>query len=322
MGSVVDAALSPAESLFASIVSIRNRGYDRGWLPGDRASIPVVSVGNLSVGGVGKTPFTAWTARRLVDLGLAPAIVLRGYGGDEVLVHRHLNPDVPVVVARRRVEAVEQAAGSGRNVAILDDGFQHRALWRDLDVVLVSAESWSDRRRLLPRGPWRESITALRRADVVVVTRKAEPPERALEVAGLLRGEAPDAVLATCFLAPTGLTPLHGAAAAALETDWLRGRAVLAATSLGDPHAFLRQLELMGAEVELMAFPDHHEFERDDAAAVLARAAGRPVVVTRKEAVKIRDVFPPSGAFVLDQRVEMEMGERALLERLHAAVTR
>ncbi|MBW3631289.1 MAG: tetraacyldisaccharide 4'-kinase, partial [Gemmatimonadetes bacterium] len=170
LGSMLRAATWPAEALFGSVTGARNAGYARGWLRTTQAPIPVVSIGNLTVGGVGKTPFAAWLAGEVARWGRCPAIVLRGYGSDEVQVHAELNPDVPVFVAPRRAIGVAEAARAGRDVAILDDAFQHRALSRDLDVVLVSSESWTDRRRLLPRGPWRESITALRRAGVVVVT--------------------------------------------------------------------------------------------------------------------------------------------------------
>lgn len=317
-GAALDVALWPAERLFSTAADLRNRAYDRGWLSSERAPVPVVSIGNLSVGGVGKTPFAAWAAERFASWGWSPAIVLRGYGEDEVLVHRELNPGVPVFAATRRAVAVARAADAGCGVAILDDGFQHRALDRDLDVVLLSAEAWRASRRLLPRGPWRESFSALGRADVVVVTRKSEPAEQSLEIAGELRGLARGTVIATCHLAPTGLAPLHPGASASAAVE---GGSVLAVASLGDPRAFASQLEMMGAHVELMAFPDHHPFEHADAQAMRARAGDRPIVMTRKEAVKLRPLLPESvAALVLGQRVVLETGEEALLEALRAAV--
>src|SRR5690606_37512688 len=173
VGRGASAALWPAEQLFRGIVAARNRAFDSGLLRSERAPIPVISVGNLGVGGAGKTPFAAWVAGRLHEYGRRPAIVLRGYGADEILVHRELNPDVPVHAARARIEGVREAAARGSDVVILDDGFQHRAIQRDLDVVLLTADGWTGEVRLLPRGPWREDLGALRRADLVVVTRKA-----------------------------------------------------------------------------------------------------------------------------------------------------
>jgi tetraacyldisaccharide 4'-kinase len=322
LGSVADVALAPAEALFASLSATRNAAYERGWLPRHRAQIPVISIGNLTVGGVGKTPFSAWAARQLADWGLSPAIALRGYGSDEALVHAELNPDVPVYAGRRRAEGVARAVEAGRDVVILDDGFQHRAMHRDLDIVLVAAEGWSGRRRLLPRGPWRESITALARASVVVVTRKWASAERSLEIAGELRAASPGLEVATCHMAQSGVVPLHEPESGH-PLDWMRGRAALAVASLADPEAFARQLELTGADVELMAFPDHHDFDAADARAILERAGGRAIVMTRKEAVKLRRLLPGDvPALVAEQRVELESEADAVLGSLRRAVGR
>ena len=157
VGAVLRTILAPAEAGYAAVVAARNGAYDRGWLRSERVEVPVISIGNVSVGGAGKTPFAAWLARWLTDLGRRPAIALRGYGEDEILLHRELNPDVPVFRGKRRVEAARQAVAAGRDAVVLDDAFQHRALARDLDVVLVPVEGWEPRPRLVPRGPWRES---------------------------------------------------------------------------------------------------------------------------------------------------------------------
>jgi tetraacyldisaccharide 4'-kinase len=320
IGAVLDRALLPAEALFAAGSALRNRAYDRGWLPSARAEIPVISIGNLSVGGVGKTPFTAWVAGQLESWGRAPAIVLRGYGGDEVLVHRELNPAIPVFAAPRRADGVARAAAAGRDVAVLDDGFQHRALARDLDVVLLSAETWDGEHRLLPRGPWRESISALARASAIVVTRKTATADASREIATRVHAARPGVAVATCHLAPGELAPLHGSAAPS-RPESLRGERIVAVASLGDPGAFARQLEMMGAEVELIAYPDHHAFDGADAREIESRAGGRPVVMTRKEAVKLRSLLPAgTPALVLGQRAEMELGREALLQRLRQAV--
>src|SRR5690348_7442624 len=130
--------------------------------------LPTLSVGNVTVGGTGKTPVAAWIAAELIDRGARPAIVLRGYGDDEPLVHARLNPDVPVIVAPDRLEGIARAAASGADVAVLDDAFQHRRAQRTADIVLVSAERWTRTPRLLPAGPWRESLRALRRTSMIL----------------------------------------------------------------------------------------------------------------------------------------------------------
>src|SRR4028118_2168103 len=125
-GKVLDAALLPAEWGFRGIVALRNRAFDRGILPAERVPIPVISVGNVGVGGAGKTPFAAWLAARLMGWGRRPAIALRGYGEDEVLLHRELDAEVPVFAAAKRAEAARDAIGAGYDAVVLDDAFQHR----------------------------------------------------------------------------------------------------------------------------------------------------------------------------------------------------
>ena len=150
-------ALAPAERLFAGASGFRTLMYDAGWVRGELAAIPVVSVGNLTVGGTGKTPVSAWIARWLCDHGATPAVVLRGYGADEPVVHRVLNPDIDVVIGANRLHAIDEAVDRGADIAVLDDGFQHRQLRRTVDIVLISADRWPDEIRMLPAGPCNSS---------------------------------------------------------------------------------------------------------------------------------------------------------------------
>ena len=319
-GSVLHAALLPVEGAFRGVAALRNGAYDRGVLRAERAPVPVVSVGNLAVGGAGKTPVAAWVAARLGARGRRPGIALRGYGEDEVLVHRELNPDVPVFAAARRIEAARAAAEAGCDVVVLDDGFQHRALARELDVVLIAVEGWRARPRVLPRGPWREGPGALRRADAVVLTRKSASRGRAEEVAGeVARWQT---VLASCHLAPGRLTPLVGDGPV-LEPGGLRGREVLAVAALANPAPFVEQLRRWGARVDEALFGDHHAFTAAEAKALGARAEGRTMVMTRKDAVKLRGILPPDAeAYVLEQTVQFDWGEEALEAALSRALER
>ncbi|HET7322465.1 MAG TPA: tetraacyldisaccharide 4'-kinase, partial [Longimicrobiaceae bacterium] len=204
----------------------------------------------------------------------------------------------------------------GADVAVVDDGFQHRALGRRLDVVLLAAESWRPPLRLLPRGPWREGLPALARADVLVVTRKSAPAEAAAEIARALAPHVGGRVV-RCHLAPTVLAPLHGGTAEPVEG--LRGREVLAVASLADPRPFARQLEAVGSGVEQLTFPDHHAFTAEDAVRIRQTAGERTVVMTRKDAVKLRPLLPDLPGLVLEQRVVVESGLALLEERLREA---
>jgi tetraacyldisaccharide 4'-kinase len=287
-GRLADTLLWPAERGYAAAVALRNAAFDRRLRTPRRAPIPVVSVGNLAVGGTGKTPVAAWFARTLSDRGFRPAVVLRGYGRDEIEVHRELNPDVPVLAAAERHRAVCEAAERGAEVAVLDDGFQHRALERDLDIVLVSAERWTARRRLLPRGPWRESVASLLRADLVAVTHKTDAA-RPDDVTRVLRMWAPGVPVVPIALRPAGIVPLgHGEP---LPRSSLVGVRVLAVAALADPPTFAQNLGELGMLPELAAFRDHHEFSEDDVAALVRRAGGRPIVVSLKDAVKLRTML-------------------------------
>jgi tetraacyldisaccharide 4'-kinase len=320
LGAALRIALAPAEAAFRGVVAARNGAYDRGWLRAERVDVPVISVGNVAVGGAGKTPFAAWLARRLADAGRKPAIALRGYGEDEIVLHGELNPDIPVFRGRRRVEAAREALAAGRDAVVLDDAFQHRALARDLDLVLIPVEGWNPAPRVLPRGPWREGVQALARADGIVLTRKSASAARAQEVAAEVARLHPSKPIIRCALLPSGLVPLHGGEGTAV--DALVGRRVLAVAALATPEPFFAQLRAMGAEVDAAAYPDHHPFSAGDARTLMARAAGRMLVMTRKDAVKLRGLLPASGdAWVLEQRVTVESGAEALDVALRRALT-
>lgn len=322
-GRLLSGLLLPTEAAFRAGVALRALGYRHGWLRVERAPVPVISVGNLAVGGTGKTPISAWLVRLLAEMGRSPALVLRGYGEDETLLHRELNPDVPVFVAERRIQGARAAASAGRDVVVLDDGFQHRALFRDLDVVLVAAERWHGSRRLLPRGPWREGEQGLARADVVLVTRKSASEEAAASVERDLRAFAPGALIVRGHIAPRFLLPLHPGAGCETDLATLRGESVLAVSAIAEPEPFAGHLREVGAEVELWAFPDHHEFSERDVRRTRQRAAGRRVVVTSKDAVKLRPLTDRAlPAWVLTQQVVIESGAKEFRERLARVLRR
>ena len=316
--------LAPLGWLYGIGVGVRNTLYDRGLLQATALALPAVSVGNVTVGGTGKTPIAAELARRLLERGARPAIVLRGYGADEPLVHQRLNPAAVVVVAADRVAGALEARRRGADVVVLDDALQHRRAQRLGEVVLVSADRWTaDPRRLLPAGQWREPIGALRRASLVVVTAKATGRDVVADVVRACRGVAPGVPVAVAALVPGELRATAGAERQPLAT--LRGRRVLAVAAVADPSSFERQLAAAGALVELRRFPDHHHFTARELAA-LAQAAARAdiVVCTLKDAVKLAPVWPRASAplWYVSQAVELREGEAEvdrLLDRLLAA---
>ena len=204
---------------------------------------------------------------------------------------------------------------------VLDDAFQHREMPRDADVVVVSADLWSDLPvRLLPAGPFREPLRALRRASLVIVTRKAASVERAAEVAKQLSIASGGVPLAVAHLAPGRLCPWTGGASESVEA--LRGQRVLAVSGIGAPDAFLAQLAAAGAQVQAATFGDHHAFSANDVQDLVARGAEVDrVICTLKDAVKLGPQWPAQHRplWYLSQLVVIETGTasvEALLDRL------
>ena len=316
-GRAARLALAPIEGAFRAVTATRGWMYDHSLLRVTASPIPTVSVGNLSVGGTGKTPFAAWLAFRLSQLGARPAVVLRGYGGDEPLVHARLNPGIPVVIERRRADGIKRAAELGATVAVLDDAFQHRAASRSMDVALVAAEQWGRSVRVLPAGPWREPLSSLRRAALVVITHKGAEASRLREMRSAVNEVAPNVPQAVVHFRLADLRNARkGSDEETLPLGALMGLPVVAIAGLADPEAFFRQLSDAGATVTSYAFPDHYHFSKSDISRIL-NTAGSPeatFVCTLKDAVKLSTSWPPTAPplWYVSQALEVEEGGDAL----------
>jgi len=275
-------------------VSLRNRAFDAGWRRAERVPARVVSVGNIVVGGSGKTPVTLWLANRLATAGRRPAIVARGYGrrargvvivgdggrpwvsaqegGDEaaLLARRFAGPvlTAPDRIAASRV-AIERF---GVDTIVLDDGFQHRRIARDVDVVLVTSPVAKE--RMLPAGPLREPTASLARADVVLAAPGVSvPPVKCPVHEVRIEPEAVVRVVGEAWEEE----PLHV----------LSGRAVVAAAGIARPERFLDALAALGADVVTSVLrPDHHAWSAAEVRDVCRRAGGALVVTTEKDLVK------------------------------------
>lgn len=315
------ALLTPFEWLYGGVSVLLGvtRARSAGATP-----VPTISIGNISVGGTGKTPMAAWVVDQLRQRGAVPAVLMRGYGGDEPLVHSVLNPRVPVYANPRRRDAAAEAIAHGATALVLDDGFQHRQMPRDADIVLVSADQWSDIPvRVLPAGPFRERLTSLRRASLIAVTRKAASLEQAAVVAARIRNAAPGVPVAVVSLAPDALHQWKSEARMAARA--LSGQRVLAIAGIGAPDAFWAQLRALGATVIPVSFGDHHAYTRDDVTHVMARAAEcERVVCTLKDAVKLGSLWPADGPplWYVSQSVVIESGLMELQTLLDRVVHR
>ncbi|MFL6601064.1 MAG: tetraacyldisaccharide 4'-kinase [Steroidobacteraceae bacterium] len=288
--------LQPLAWLYELVCRLRLNAYARGWLKTRRPGKPVIVVGNLTVGGTGKTPLVAWLAEQLSASGLKVGIVSRGYGrkprvpqvvhmesgwrdvGDEPLLLRQLT-GCETVVARDRFAAAQQLVALGVDVVIADDGLQHLRLARDCEILVVDGARGFGNGRLLPAGPLREPVSRVRHANVVVVNGVAEH-------ASLLAGEG--------RLAPTTLQmSLYGGEAYRLDgtagpqsLQHFSGKRVHAVAGIGNPARFFRDLRAQGIDVIEHPFADHHPF----VAADLTFEDDLPVLMTQKDAVRCRSL--------------------------------
>ncbi|MEX2156110.1 MAG: tetraacyldisaccharide 4'-kinase [Gemmatimonadales bacterium] len=283
--------LLPFAMLYRTVMAGRAAAYRRGWLRQRRLPLPSVAVGNLSVGGAGKTPFAAWVAAFYAQRGLTPGILLRGYGGDEHRVHERLVPGAIVVPNPDRVAGAERARAAGAQVLVLDDAYQRLDVARDVNVALIATETARAVAWPLPAGPWREDWEALGRADVIIVTRRRAAAAEAHRFASRIAARWPRAVVAAVHLAVDSLAGLRSRRR--VELSGLKGKRVVVAAGIADPASFAVQVRASGATVQLMAYQDHHSYPAGDVAR-LAQAAKDAdyVVVTEKDAVKLRDRWP------------------------------
>jgi len=282
--------LAPLSFLYGAVMAIRSVLYRLGLRHRVRVGVPVVVIGNLTVGGTGKTPLVAWLSTRLAAVGLRVAIVSRGYGGRARGVTRvtlHSRPsevgDEPLLLARRaqatvfvgkdRVAAARQAVTDGADIVLCDDGLQHLALVRDCEIVVIDGQRGFGNGSLLPRGPLRESPRRLRRVNAVVVNGAMRP--------GFT---LPPFVSRTHFdmkMQPGDARPVSsGGGLRALSS--FRGSGLHAVAAIGNPQRFFDMLREAGLTLYEHPFPDHHAFKPGD----LNFGDALPVLMTEKDAVK------------------------------------
>ena len=273
-------------SLYGSAVDLRNLLWDAGVFRPHRARVPVVSVGGLSTGGCGKTPIAAALARHLADAGARVAVLTAGQE-DELRLHRAMNPDVPVFGGRWRIPLAEAAVQDGAGALLLDSGFQHRRLHRDLEIVACNVDQAGNRQRL-PAGPYRERFTALRRADAVLLVRRAATREQALELKQEVAGVAPRARTVEVRLRPGALRAANPAAERIERPD-----PAAAVAGVMWPESFFRWLDVIDVKPEhRLALPDHARYDDRTVRDIAAAAGERGLVCTRKDAVRLADLVP------------------------------
>jgi tetraacyldisaccharide 4'-kinase len=343
----VNPLLQSLSAVFQAGVELRHDAYRRGWLKTARLNRPVVSVGNLSVGGTGKTPLVILMAETLLAGGHRPCILTRGYGrragkglivlepgpdriadprdvGDEPAALARALPNVPIIVSKDRLRA--GIIGEQRfqaTVHLLDDGFQHLSLYRDLDVVLLDVTHASSDFALLPAGRWREPFSALRRAHWVILTRTELGDASGLQ--GRVQALNPGARIFRCSTRFAGLVEARSGQPEPGED--LLGKKVAAFCGIGNPAAFFADLRSWGfGVVAESVFPDHHVYRRHDLDNIFAhsRSAGaEATLTTQKDVMNLPpDWNAPQPLFAcciqpeIEEKIEFE---RALLAQVEAA---
>ncbi len=312
--------LIPFSWLYAIGIWVRNRFYALGVFGIQTLPCTVISVGNIAVGGTGKTPAVIAIAGHLQGAGLRVAILLRGYkrkaregitvvsdgeqvyasareSGDEAYMMARCLSGVPIIVGRERYLAGQIALERFNvDVLLLDDAFQHRQLGRDVDILTIPAtHPFGNPARLLPAGTLREPPSALQRADIILLTH-ADTPEVSVCATEAVKRLAPDALVLESVHQPRHLYPLlREDSGEHQDIEVLKGKRLLAICGIGNPDAFVGTLTRCSpASVELMAFPDHHVYVETDAQridAAFQAAAADLVVTTQKDAQKLRSVM-------------------------------
>ncbi len=261
-----------------------------------RVDVPVISIGNLTVGGTGKSPFVLWLAHWFDQQGIRPAVLSRGYGAekghlnDEALELQLRAPKLLHLQSADRVQSARRAiAEFHAQVLILDDGFQHRRLARDLDIVLIDATEPFGYGHLLPRGLLREPMSALSRAQAVILTRADQvSAERKQSIQKTIAAYTRGAVWAEATFVPTDLLDDHGTSHPLSD---LRSSRVFGFAAIGQPENFRRTLQsLSGQLVGFRSFPDHHRFSGDEFGQLLSAAESSKaelLICTCKDLVKI-----------------------------------
>lgn len=342
-------ALSPLSFLYGTVMRARAELYERGILSTHEVGAPVISVGNITTGGTGKTPLVARLARGLADEGRRVCILSRGYGraderrrvvvsdGERVLADARVGGDEPRLLAENLIGAAAVVCDADRvsaarwarenlhaDLFILDDGFQHLRLARALDIVTVDATSPWGGGRMLPAGRLREPARALERADCVVITRADLAHDLEATRAEIVRACGGRSLVLTSRMRTRDVRSLDQERRGVEYESGAERHPVAAFCAVGNPRAFFEQLRREGRELTLSrAFPDHHVFTEKELAELSSdaeRSGARALLTTAKDAVKLNDFTPSLPCYVVEIELEFE-DEEALMRLVRRVLT-
>ncbi|MBI5722709.1 MAG: tetraacyldisaccharide 4'-kinase [Planctomycetes bacterium] len=313
----------------AILMTARRRAYRIGLLPAIRAAKPVICVGNITTGGTGKTPMVAWMVDLLKGRNLKPAILTRGYkssaGASDEAELLKAACGAAVYVGTDRAASASQAVADGADVLVMDDGFQHLRLARDLDIVLIDATNPFGFGRPLPAGLLRElPREALADADALVVTRSDQiAPDRLHKLIRRLTCLAPNASIHQAVHKPVAIVDQAGRPE---NPENLRGRKILAFCGLGNPDAFFHTVARLGAPpIQTLAFGDHCPYDPDHLARIKSLAGQcKPdlLLTTQKDLIKLKNADVGTSLAALKIQIDLTSGRAELESKILAASRR
>jgi len=333
MKKAADLFLAVGERLYCAGLWVIQLGFRRGFLKKHRLPVPVISVGNLTWGGTGKTPLVIYLAQALQGEGRSVAVLTRGYGGDETaLLMERLHP-IPVLVGADRVASGNRAVQEyGADLLLLDDGYQQWRLKKDVEILAVSAGAPFGNGHLIPRGILREPVNTAARADLIVVKQTGAQPGRAQSVKTQLKQFNPAAPVFFMSYEPERLWRWPGKEKVALKS--LKGQKVCTLAGIGDPKQFETTVESLGAKLSIRyRARDHHPYTAGELIRLLTRCHRhgiRKVVTTAKDAVRIPKLLEETVGkdlkgtefLVLEIKPRFEPNEIELLYRIRSVLAR
>ena len=321
---IIGALLSIASAVYLLILNCVYFLYRNNILRPHKVRAKVISVGNITLGGTGKTPFTIAFAENIKAMGRKPAVLTRGYGGDESHLLKERLQGIPVLVGRDRVKNAKRAQDEfGNDSVILDDGFQHYRIKKDLNIVLIDATSPFGNGRLFPRGILREPLTRLKDADIVILTKSDMGRNNIDYIRGVLRKFNEKFEIIESFYQPIDLRKIFSQDATPLS--YIKDKKVAILAGIANPDYFSWLVERLGAEiVERFYYTDHYPYREKDMASVAEKCLNRNtnlLITTEKDAVRLKRLKSlPSEIEIFALRIDSRISsnEEAVVAGLHS----
>jgi tetraacyldisaccharide 4'-kinase len=335
--ALIKSTLSTLTIPYLAVLNTRNALYKIGIVRSTRLPVKVISIGNITTGGTGKTPLVEFSVKYLSEIGKKVAILSRGYGGnnssqenneivnDECLALMENLQDVPVLAGKDRVKNGKKAISDfGVDCVILDDGFQHFKLKRNLDIVVIDALNPFGGGKLIPRGSLREPLKNLKRADLFIISHCDQSNEQTIKsIYTTLNRINKDAPVCESIHSPVHIDNIMDGSILGLE--WLKGKRIYALSAIGNPESFVYTLKGLEADViKHNVFHDHHVYTKEEVDDVISDAqslGAEAIVVTQKDMVKIRKMnLNIKDANILSLKIEIEVTKG--IELYKAAIDR